>query len=110
LKHFPSHINHYNHYTPLLQLQEICTTPNLTKTYKSNHTKIINMSFLTRTAFRTTRFAPRAFSTSFAAQKTATETVKDAADTVNHKVADKIVDGIELGGMSPSRYPHLLQV
>lgn len=57
------------------------------------------MSFLTRTTLRlaprTTTFAPRAFSTSFAAQKTATESVKDTIHSVDKAVASKIVDGIE---------------
>ncbi|KAH8595182.1 hypothetical protein B0O99DRAFT_594763 [Bisporella sp. PMI_857] len=58
------------------------------------------MSFLTRTALRAPRsiaFAPRAFSTSFIAQKSATESVKDTAHSVDKAVANKIVDGIELG-------------
>lgn len=58
------------------------------------------MSFVARTSFRSTRvatFAPRAFSTSFAVRKTATETVKDGLKTVDRAVADKIVDGIEIG-------------
>lgn len=64
------------------------------------------MSFLTRTALRTTslssaRFAPRAFSTSPFVQKSVTETVKDAADTVNKKTGEKLVDGIEIGRMYP---------
>jgi hypothetical protein len=62
------------------------------------------MSFLARTAPRFTRsiaFAPRAFSTSFAAHKSATETVKDTVKTVDRKVADKLVDGIEIGRMHP---------
>lgn len=60
------------------------------------------MSFLTRTALRSTRtvaLAPRAFSTSFAHQKVVPDTVKDAADKVNRVAGQKIVDGIELGGM-----------
>ncbi|KIN01050.1 hypothetical protein OIDMADRAFT_19084 [Oidiodendron maius Zn] len=58
------------------------------------------MSFLTRTAIRSTRsmvFAPRLFSTSLATRKTATEAVKDTVKTVDRKVSDKLVDGIELG-------------
>jgi len=58
------------------------------------------MSFLTRTSIRNaTRatFAPRAFSTSFAAQKTTTESAKDTLKTVDRKVSDKLVDGIEVG-------------
>lgn len=61
------------------------------------------MSFLTRTAPRcitrsSAALAPRAFSTSFAAYKTPTETVKSAAKTVDRAVSDKLVDGIEIGG------------
>lgn len=62
------------------------------------------MSFLTRTTLRlaprTTTFAPRAFSTSFIAHKSTTETVKDTVHSVDKKVASKIVDGIETAGMS----------
>lgn len=63
------------------------------------------MSFLTRTApslfraTRTTTFAPRAFSTSFVVRKSPTETVKAAAKTVDRAVANKLVDGIEIGRM-----------
>ena len=61
------------------------------------------MSFLTRTAIRTaprvSAFAPRAFSTSFVAQKTATEAVKDTVKGVDRAVSDKLVDGIEIGRM-----------
>lgn len=62
--------------------------------------EIKKMSFLTRTAIRSSRsvtFAPRAFSTSLANRKTATEAVKDTVKTVDRKVSDKLVDGIELG-------------
>lgn len=58
------------------------------------------MSFLTRTAIRSTRsvaLTPRAFSTSLATRKTATEAVKDTVKTVDRKVSDKIVGGIEIG-------------
>lgn len=68
------------------------------------------MSFLTRTAPRFTRsiaFAPRAFSTSFAPQKSATEAVKDTVKTVDRAVADKLVDGIEIGRMSSFPFPFL---
>jgi hypothetical protein len=59
------------------------------------------MSFLTRTALRAPRvFAPRAFSTSFVAYKTPVEAAKDTLKTVDKAVAGKIVDGIEIGGMS----------
>ncbi len=66
------------------------------------------MSFLTRTSFRTAAAASRlqfctsrtaAFSTSFVAYKTPVETVKDGVKTVDHAVSQKIVEGIELGGM-----------
>ena len=58
------------------------------------------MSFLTRTAVRSTRsitIAHRVFSTSLATQKTATEAVRDTVKTVDRKVSDKLVGGIELG-------------
>ena len=63
------------------------------------------MSFLTRTtpiarALVVPRtFAPRAFSTSFVARKSATESVKDGVKSVDRAVADKLVDGIEVGRM-----------
>ena len=61
------------------------------------------MSFLTtRAAFTARRAlvaaAPRAFSTTIVAKKTATEAVKDTLKTVDRVVSDRIVDGIELGG------------
>lgn len=40
--------------------------------------------------------APRTFTTSIAAQKTATETVKDGLKSVDRAVSDKIVEGIDL--------------
>ncbi|KAJ3537379.1 hypothetical protein NM208_g6342 [Fusarium decemcellulare] len=63
------------------------------------------MSFLTENIIRRVALAPRViaiqtprtFTTSFALQKTATETVKDAAKKVDRAVSDKIVDGIEVG-------------
>jgi hypothetical protein len=57
------------------------------------------MSFLTRTAIRSTRSISlvRPFSTSLVTRKTATEAVKDTVKTVDRKVSDKLVDGIELG-------------
>jgi len=84
---------------------------NLSKTFNnlppiSTYTK---MSFLTRSTPLTSRltvssrFAPRAFSTSFVNRKSATETVKDAAKTVDRAVSDKIVDGIEVGRKSCSQ-------
>jgi len=75
------------------------------------------MSFLTRSlpAFRiratqsTRALTPRAaaFSTTFITRKSATETVKDAADTVNKKVGETLVGGIEATGISPSLFPSL---
>jgi hypothetical protein len=69
------------------------------------------MSFLTRTSIRVASratFAPRAFSTSFTAQKTATEAAKDTLKTVDRKVSDKIVDGIEVGRMCSPYFLHHL--
>jgi len=69
--------------------------------HHSKQTKQLNskMSFLTRTTLRvapsSSILARRAFSTSFISRKSATETVKDAAKTVDKKVSSKIVDGIE---------------
>jgi hypothetical protein len=62
------------------------------------------MSFLTRTTplLRTAvgRQGARAFSTSMVHRKIVPEPVKDAVKTVDRKVSDKIVDGIELGRKS----------
>ncbi|KAM5351797.1 hypothetical protein ACJ41O_004520 [Fusarium nematophilum] len=63
------------------------------------------MSFLTENIVRRVALAPRVFaiqaprtfSTSFAAHRTATEAVKDTAKKVDRAVSDKIVDGIEVG-------------
>ncbi|KAG4429361.1 hypothetical protein IFR05_015160 [Cadophora sp. M221] len=58
------------------------------------------MSFLTsRTILRATRtpITARAFSTTFVARKSATETVKDGVKTVDRKVSDVLVEGIEAG-------------
>merc|ERR1712058_36445 len=66
-------------------------------------TTITMSSFLTwRTVTRATRapatsFAPRAFSTTFVARKSATESVKDGVKTVDRKVSDVLVEGIEVG-------------
>lgn len=49
--------------------------------------------------------APRQFSTSIAAQKSATESVKDGLKTVDRKVSDKLVDGINAGGRCFSNHP-----
>ncbi|RDL32566.1 Uncharacterized protein BP5553_09022 [Venustampulla echinocandica] len=50
------------------------------------------------TVLRTSRtFAPRAFSTSITARKSATEAVKNVAKAVDRKVSNKLVDGIEIG-------------
>ncbi|KAI1451515.1 hypothetical protein F4805DRAFT_94459 [Annulohypoxylon moriforme] len=63
------------------------------------------MSFLTEAATRrlvlSSRVAvvpvPRHFTTSIAAQKTVTESAKDTLKSVDRKVADKLVDGINAG-------------
>ncbi|TGJ85515.1 hypothetical protein E0Z10_g3242 [Xylaria hypoxylon] len=63
------------------------------------------MSFLTETIARrvalTSRVAwvqaPRQFGTSMAACKTMTESAKDTIKTVDRKVSDKLVDGINMG-------------
>ncbi|KAI0516912.1 hypothetical protein F5B22DRAFT_137539 [Xylaria bambusicola] len=63
------------------------------------------MSFLTETVARrvalTSRVAsvqaPRQFSTSMAARKTMSEAAKDTLKTVDRKVSDKLVDGINAG-------------
>ncbi|TVY89415.1 hypothetical protein LAWI1_G005538 [Lachnellula willkommii] len=64
------------------------------------------MSFLTRTtpvlrvgALRVGFASTRAFSTTMAMRKSPVETAKDAAKTVDRKVSDKLVDGIEIGRM-----------
>ena len=61
------------------------------------------MSFLTRTTPRLAAsrvaFAPRAFSTSFVNRKSPVETVKEAAKVVDRAVSDKLVGGIEAGGL-----------
>ncbi|OAA73568.1 hypothetical protein ISF_00469 [Cordyceps fumosorosea ARSEF 2679] len=54
------------------------------------------MSFAFRSASRA--LLPRAFSTTAAYQKTATETVKDGIRTVDKAVSGKIVDGIDAAG------------
>ena len=51
--------------------------------------------------------APRTFTTSIAARKSATETVKDGLKTVDRAVSDKIVDGIDAGGTFCPSYPVL---
>ncbi|RDW84942.1 hypothetical protein BP6252_02532 [Coleophoma cylindrospora] len=61
------------------------------------------MSFLTRAIPRTARAAtfttqaPRAFSTSFVARKSPVDATKDTLKAVDRAVADKLVDGIEVG-------------
>lgn len=50
-----------------------------------------------RTAALAPRTATAAFTTSPTPNKSATETVKDSLKTVDRKVSDKIVDGINLG-------------
>ncbi|KEY65414.1 hypothetical protein S7711_04312 [Stachybotrys chartarum IBT 7711] len=47
--------------------------------------------------------APRTFTTSIAAQKTATETVKDGLKSVDRAVSDKIVDGIDLASAAAQK-------
>ncbi|KAI1108400.1 hypothetical protein F5Y14DRAFT_445499 [Nemania sp. NC0429] len=62
------------------------------------------MSFLTESAVRRVAFvsrlasvqAPRQFTTSMAARKTIVETAKDTIKTVDRKVSDKLVDGINV--------------
>ncbi|KAI8949176.1 hypothetical protein F4801DRAFT_422302 [Xylaria longipes] len=63
------------------------------------------MSFLSEAAVRRVALvsrvasvqAPRQFSTSIAARKTMTESAKDTLKTVDRKVSDKLVDGINVG-------------
>ncbi|KAI0845053.1 hypothetical protein F5Y00DRAFT_184221 [Daldinia vernicosa] len=68
------------------------------------------MSFLEVTARRlatTSRIAvvpaTRHFSTSIAAQKSVTEAAKDTLKTVDRKVSDKLVDGINVGANLASK-------
>ncbi|KAI1807464.1 hypothetical protein F4811DRAFT_474276 [Daldinia bambusicola] len=68
------------------------------------------MSFLEVTARRlatTSRVAavpaPRHFSTSIAAQKSVTEAAKDTLKSVDRKVSDKLVDGINAGANLASK-------
>merc|ERR1711964_632137 len=86
----------------------IDSNPNQNHTNQSSSqtkqpTTITMSSFLTwRTVTRATRapatsFAPRAFSTTFVARKSATESVKDGVKTVDRKVSDVLVEGIEVG-------------
>lgn len=71
------------------------------------------MSFLTESAVRRVAFvsrlasiqAPRQFSTSMAARKTVVETTKDTIKTVDRKVSDKLVDGINASGKLPHPHP-----
>lgn len=71
---------------------------------------IKTMSFLTENIVRQMAAVPRVmainvprtFSTSIVMRKTATETVKDGLKTVDRKVSDKLVDGIDVAGMCPS--------
>ena len=60
------------------------------------------MSFLTRTltvAVRSAHTVPRAaFSTSLRSQKSATETIADAAKTVDRTVSDAAVKGMNAAG------------
>jgi hypothetical protein len=60
------------------------------------------MSYLTRAQILRSIAAPsisvRAFSVATQRQKSAVDAAKDAVNKVNHKVADVLVDGIEIGG------------
>lgn len=53
--------------------------------------------------------ASRTFTTSLAAHKSATETVKDGLKSVDRVVSDKIVDGINVGGQSPPPLPSVIR-
>ncbi|KAJ0164516.1 hypothetical protein CTA2_810 [Colletotrichum tanaceti] len=55
------------------------------------------LATLPRVIPRTFAVAPRSFATTVPAQKSATETVKDGLKTVDRKVSDKLVDGIDAG-------------
>jgi len=63
------------------------------------------MSFLTEAVARRVPLAsrvvlvpvPRQFSTSIAARKSVTEAAKETLKTVDRKVSDKLVDGINAG-------------
>lgn len=55
------------------------------------------MATLPRVVPRAAAIAPRQFTTTTPAHKSATETVKDGLKTVDRKVSDKLVDGINLG-------------
>jgi len=60
------------------------------------------MSFIPRASLRAVAAArvgvvPRAFSTTVVVRKGPIETVKEGVKTVDRAVADKLVDGIELG-------------
>lgn len=52
----------------------------------------------------------RLFSTQVRLQKSATETVKDAAAAVNRTVSDTVVKGIEKGGTYSIRLSYFLQI
>lgn len=66
------------------------------------------MSFLTRTPLLLraplASHSARAFSTSLANRKSATDAVKDTVKGVDRAVSDKLVDGIELGRSSSLSY------
>ncbi|WYZ34063.1 hypothetical protein EsH8_I_000339 [Colletotrichum jinshuiense] len=55
------------------------------------------LATLPRVIPRAVTVAPRSFATTSPAQKSATETVKDGLKTVDRKVSDKLVDGINIG-------------
>ncbi|KAF9872875.1 lea domain protein [Colletotrichum karsti] len=58
---------------------------------------------LPRVVPRAVTVAPRHFTTSTPAQKSATETVKDGLKTVDRKISDKLVDGINVGSTVASK-------
>ncbi|KAE9369674.1 hypothetical protein N431DRAFT_427844 [Stipitochalara longipes BDJ] len=72
------------------------------------------MSFLTRTpllrAGRTTfaSHANRAFSTTLVSRKVVPDVVKEPVKKIDRAVSDKLVDGIELGRMSPPLFSNLI--
>ncbi|KAF6810749.1 lea domain protein [Colletotrichum plurivorum] len=58
---------------------------------------------LPRVVPRAVAVAPRQFTTATPAQKSATEAVKDGLKTVDRKVSDKLVDGINIGSTVASK-------
>ncbi|KAK2030136.1 hypothetical protein LX32DRAFT_638505 [Colletotrichum zoysiae] len=55
------------------------------------------LATLPRVVPRTLAAAPRSFTTTAPVQKSPTEAVKDGLKTVDRKVSDKLVDGIDAG-------------